>query len=257
MAWIGTNRSRKLVSALGLLAALLLGSCGGGQPASSKLQIYAAASMTEVVNDLTGSFDGAAAANFGSSSDLARQIEDGAPAGVYITAGRSWSDYLVGKNLVDGEPVVIARNSLVCVAPADSALKIRGPVDLLHRPLTTNKIAIADEGVPAGDYARESLATFGVLEPMRHLLVGQKDVRAVLRAVELGEVDAGFVYATDARAAKVIVLCELDPTSHKPVEYLALVPKSAPDKEAARAFLKHLQSDKSREALKARGFTLP
>jgi molybdate transport system substrate-binding protein len=143
------------------------------------------------------------------------------------------------------------------VAPADSALKIRGPVDLLHRELRTNKIAIADEGVPAGDYARESLATFGVLEPMKHLLVGQKDVRAVLRAVELGEVDAGFVYATDARAAKVIVLCELDPTSHKPVEYLALIPKSAPDKETARAFLQHLQSDKSREALKARGFTLP
>ena len=149
------------------------------------------------------------------------------------------------------------RNRLVCIAPEGSALgraPPSTPKELVARIATGDRIAIADAGVPAGDYARQSLAATGDLEALRPHLVGQEDVRAVLRAVDSGQAVAGFVYATDARIAPVVALFSLEPASHDPIAYHAAMTRQASDPALARAFLDHLHSPAARRILAAAGF---
>ena len=144
--------------------------------------------------------------SFGASSTLARQIRDGAPADVFLSASPDWVDFLREGGALAGEPIVLARNRLVCVASHGSPLAAQGAVDpraLLDRIGAEGRVAIADEGVPAGEYARAALAHLGLLDAFTPHLVGQPDVRAVLHAVEIGELGAGFVYSTDAKVADV------------------------------------------------------
>jgi molybdate transport system substrate-binding protein len=246
-----------------LLAALLCASAlavpAGADP--DRLTVYAAASLSEVVEALARRFPGARVrTSFGSSSELARQIEDGAPADVFLSASPDWIDFLREAGALAGEPVVIARNRLVCVAPAGSALAARGasgPAALLAALAPGDRVAIAVEGVPAGEYARKALAHLGLLDAYRPRLVGQKDVRAVLHAVEQGELPAGFVYATDARIARVVRLFDLDPASHPPIEYDAAALRGAPNPLGARRFLEYLHSETAHELLSSAGFALP
>lgn len=251
----------------------------GGAPGVTPLRVLAAASLTEVVEALASSFpDGAVEASFGASSDLARQIKDGAPADVFLSASPEWVDFLREAGTLVGEPVLFARNALVCVAPQDSPLataektaaakpeaagspRVRDPRTLLARIEAGDEIvAIADAGVPAGDYARKALAKLGLAATFEKRLVGQKDVRAVLHAVEQGEVAAGFVYATDARIARVETLFAFDPATHPPIEYLAVVVRQADepaDSDLAQRFVAYLRSDAARARLSAAGFVLP
>ena len=199
--------------------------------------------------------------SFGASSELARQIRDGAPADVFLSASPEWIDFLREAGKLEGEAAVFARGELVAIAAAGSGLRERGVVDaasLLEKGLAPGeRVAIADAGVPAGEYARQALAKLGLGEAYRPRLVGQKDVRAVLNAVEKRELAAGFVYATDARAAAVEVLFRFDPASHAPIEYLAAAVQGAPNAEGARAFLAFLASEAARAELAAAGFALP
>src|SRR5574338_32086 len=215
--------------------------------APEKLRVLAAASLTEVVEVLAKRFEGAqVVTSFGASSELARQIEDGAPADVFVSASPEWVDFLREAGALDGEAVVIARNELVCIAPKGSPLASRGAADpkgLLGLLEQGELVAIADEGVPAGEYARKALAHAGLLEAYRPHLVGQKDVRAVLHAVERGEVQAGFVYATDARVASVEHLFAFDPASHPPIEYHAAALRGARTPAEARHFVAWLRSE--------------
>lgn len=242
------------MSALCLATCLLVAACGGG--ASDTIVVFAPASTTNVVNELAGGFGGASVkTSFGASSDLARQIKDGAPAHVFISASGTWVDYLNDAGALDGESVVFARNVLVCVAPADSVLEAGDAATLLGKLSGTDRIAIADEGVPAGDYARQSMAATGDLVRMRPWLVGQKDVRAVVRAVEMGECAGGFVYATDAKVANVKVLFTFAPGTHKPIEYYAAVVKGGGAR--AREFIQYIVSEPARAGLRDAGFILP
>jgi molybdate transport system substrate-binding protein len=229
--------------------------CGGGSNANENetLRVSAAASMTDVVEKLGAGFEGGkVSGNYGSSSDLARQIKDGAPADVYISASRKWADYMTAEGLADGEMLVFARNTLVCVAPADSKADVK---DLKALPGAGFKlIAIGDEGVPAGDYAREAFAKTGVAAALKPSLVGQRDVRAVLQAVKTGEVDCGFVYATDAKTADVRTLFTVDSGAHAPIEYYACAVKGAQQPAVAKAFLEYLKSDAARAILREAGF---
>jgi molybdate transport system substrate-binding protein len=231
-----------------------------GEP--DPVRVYAAASLTDLVTTLAARWGAApVAASFGASSELARQIADGAPADVFLSASPEWIDFLDEAGKLAGEPLVFARGELVCIAADPGALRARGVVDaasLLEKGLTRgDRVAIADAAVPAGAYARQALASLGLAEAYRPRLVGQKDVRAVLNAVEKGELPAGFVYATDARAAGLPVLFPFDPKGHAPIEYLAAVVAPAARADSARAFVEFLSSDTARAELTDLGFRLP
>ncbi len=245
-----------------ILCCVLLAGCTS-RVEDKTVTVYAAASMTDVVTEVVAGYEGGAVkTSFGSTSELARQIEDGAPADVLVSASRKWADYLKENGRLDADYRVFASNALVCIVPAGSDLKpaaIKDPAALLNQVRQSDvRIAIADEGVPAGEYARSALEGLGLLVHYKRLLVGQKDVRATLRAVESGEVVAGFVYATDARTSdKVEVLFKFDPATHESIDYYVAVVKDARNAKAARAFVDHMFSDKSKAVLEAKGFVLP
>jgi molybdate transport system substrate-binding protein len=246
-----------LVVAVSIAAA---GSASAAEPAP-QLRVFAAASMTELVNALAARFEGAAVrARFGSSSELARQIADGAPADVFVSAGPDWVDFLREKDALAGDAVVFAGNELVAIAPLGSRLAARGAADAgrLAKGLAPgDRVAIADAGVPAGEYARQALRALGLESAYRPFLVGQKDVRAVLYAVERGEAQAGFVYATDARLAKVERLFALPAGSHDPIAYFAAVVRGSPRAAEAERFVAFLRGTAARELLAGAGFSLP
>jgi molybdate transport system substrate-binding protein len=240
-----------------LTATMLIASCGGAE--SGRVAVFAAASTTDVVTALAADFGEPVSPSFGSSSSLARQIADGAPADVFISANRRWIDYLHERQRLDGDAIVFATNRLVCVtppgaSPLDSGAQHASPLRALLGSLgPRDRVAIADEGVPAGEYARQSLRAAGLLEQFQPRLVGQADVRAVLRAVANREVAAGFVFATDARGVDVL----FEMSGHEPIEYFAAVVKDARNANAARRFVEYLRGEKAREVLTQAGFTLP
>jgi molybdate transport system substrate-binding protein len=244
---------------------LLASLAAGAGPASAEpkpvLRVLAAASLTEVVEALAQPFEDARVeASFGSSGTLARQIRDGAPADVFLSASAGWIEYLAEADALADGSVVIARNRLVCIAGRSAAAAlgpVAGPRVLLERLGSDARVAIADEGVPAGEYARRALERAGLLEAYRRRLVGQRDVRAVLNAVERGDLTAGFVYATDAAVADVAVLFSFEASSHPPIEYRAAVLRGAQSPARARSFLEYLQSEAARAALSRAGFALP
>jgi len=247
-------------SALAIAAwvALAFGASAHAQAKKPRLRVLAAASLTEVVAKLGERFDAATlVTSFAASNELARQIADGMPADVFLSASPEWTAFLREKNALAGEAVVFARNQLVCVAPRGSALTANGAKDLsaLAAALAPGDlVAIADAGVPAGEYARQSIAAAGLSERLRPLLVGRKDVRAVLQSVESGEMNAGFVYASDARIADVHVLFALDPASHAPIVYQAAVVEASTQRGLAERFVAFLGSAAARAALAEAGF---
>jgi molybdate transport system substrate-binding protein len=253
------SRSRALLAC----ALALVGTIGALARAEEapRLRVLAAASLTEVVTALAERFAGArVSASFGASSELARQIADGAPADVFVSASPEWTEFLRERERLDGEPVLVARNALVCVAPRGSPLAGGAVADLhalLERLGPGELVALADEGVPAGEYARRALAHAGLRDAYRRRLVGQKDVRAVLHAVESGEVAAGFVYATDARLAAVERLFTFDPATHPPIELLAAALRDSDHPAEARRFVAFLRGEAARALLAEAGFALP
>lgn len=259
-------RSRRLLVAA---ASMILASPPACRHASDgarqRVVVFAAASMTDALFALEPVYEAATGRDlrpsYGASSDLARQIRDGAPAAVFLSASRSWIDYLVDAGMAAGEPLVIATNRLACIVPEGSALLGSGidTLGALGKALyrTDLRFAIAEEGVPAGDYTREALSAAGVTTTLSTRLVGQKDVRAVLRAVERGALDGGFVYASDVDAARVRRLFDIDPRLHTRVEYAALPLRGAGDRDAAARFIEFLRGDVARRILAERGFTLP
>lgn len=232
------------------------GNAGASGKSAVTVRVSAAASMTDVMERLGARFEGGkVSGNYGASSDLARQIKDGAPADVYVSAAKKWADFMTAEGLDDGGVKVFARTSLVCVVPADSGVQVPGLKDL---PAAGFKlIAIGDEGVPAGDYTREAFKSAGVTDALKPFLVGQKDVRAVLKAVESGDVDCGFVYSTDAKVAKVRVLFTVEASAHKPIEYYVCAVKGAENPEAAKLFIEYLLSAKGHAILREAGFEVP
>jgi molybdate transport system substrate-binding protein len=226
--------------------------------ATDELRVFAAASMTELVNALAARFEGAAVRpSFGASSELARQIADGAPADVFVSAGPDWVDFLREKNVLAGETVAFAGNELVAIATPGAGLAAGDAASLARTLAPGDRVAIADAGVPAGEYARQALRALVLEDAYRPLLVGQKDVRAVLNAVERGEAKAGFVYATDARVAKIERLFALPAGSHDPILYYAAVVKASARQAGAERFVAFLRGPEARELLAGAGFSLP
>lgn len=195
--------------------------------------------------------------SFAGSSALARQIEAGAPADLFISADEEWMDYVAGKALVrKGTRVSFLTNSLVLVAPAKStarlAIKPRFP---LAKALGNGRLAMADpDAVPAGKYGRESLTRLGVWSSVEGRVARAENVRAALAFVARGEAPLGIVYATDARAENSVRIVGTFPaSSHAPISYPVAVLAKSTNREA-EAFRRFLISAEGKAVFRRFGF---
>ena len=179
--------------------------------------------------------------NFGSSGSLARQIEQGAPVDLFLSAGAKPVDELKAKGLVDaGQYRILLRNRLVLIAPSDS--KLASVSQLGSKEV--NKIALGEPAsVPAGQYTMQSLQTLKLFSPLQSKFVYAKDVRQVLAYVESGNVDAGFVYATDALSSQKVKVIETLPEAlHDPIVYPIVVIAQSAHAAESRQFIHALFS---------------
>jgi len=225
--------------------------------------VFAAASTKDAITDIANAYaaagKGKVVTSFGSSGDLAKQIENGAPASIFISADTKWADYLDKKNLlVLGTRSDLLGNHLVLVAPLDSTMNIDlKPGAPLAAALGDGKLALADpESVPAGRYGKASLIKLGIWDSVKSHVVGAKDVRATLALVELGEAPAGIVYATDAALSKKVKVIGVFPDdSHPPIVYpVALV--TGHDTPEAKAFFTYMKAPDAAAVFKKYGFIL-
>ncbi len=221
--------------------------------------VLAAASLGEVLPEVGEAWarEGHAAPRFSfdASSRLAKQIEAGLAADVFVSADLDWMDYLDRRRLLaEGSRRVIAGNRLVVVLPAASTLTLADPRPLASPALT--HLALAADTVPAGKYGRAALAWAGIAGAVEPKVVNGENVRTVLAWVAAGEADAGIVYATDARAEPRVKAAYTFPvTAHSPIVYPAAVLGGAADPPAARSFLDFLKSAAARPIFEAAGFT--
>jgi molybdate transport system substrate-binding protein len=209
--------------------------------------VLAAASLQESLTAAAGAWAARRHSNpilsFAASSALARQIEAGAPADLFISADEEWMDYVQDKGLVrPGTRVSFLGNRLVLIAPATSrgVLAIR-PGFALAAALGSGRLALADpDAVPAGKYAKAALTSLGVWASLEPRLARAENVRAALAFVERGEAPYGIVYETDAKASKKVrVVARFPEASHPPISYpvAALTGGASRDAEAFRRFL--------------------
>jgi molybdate transport system substrate-binding protein len=228
-------------------AAVLLAGCGGDD---ERLTVYAAASLTEVFQQL----DADARFNFAGSDELATQIREGAEADVYAAASPRYAEELFREGLVE-QPRVFATNRLVLIVSRRSDDQIRTLADVRRDGV---KLVIAAEGVPAGDYAREALERAGATDLLERAVSEEEDVKGVLGKVALGEADAGFVYATDARTAAAKVRTIALPRAIAPeIRYPAAVVSDTDRPAAAEKFVDDLFGARARTLLRAAGFGVP
>ena len=224
------------------------------------ITVFGAASLTEVLQDLGDAFTKDTSIpvrfSFASSSALARQIENGAPADLFFSADLEWMDYLQARALIrTATRVDMVGNQLILVAPVDSkvALKIE-PHFPLAATLGKGRLATGDpDSVPAGRYAKEALISLGVWDSVSARLVRADSVRAALAFVDRGETPLGIVYATDALADKKVRFVDAFPAeSHEPIIYPAALTNVA-NADAAK-FLAYIRGPAGDLAFKRYGF---
>ena len=232
-------------------------------PLSARAQtVFAAASLTDAMKDLSAKWAAAGhqplSLSFGSSSTLARQIEQGAPANVFASADEKWMDYLADKKLIaDGTRKDLLGNDLVLVVSADKPMHVTidKSFDLMGLLGANGRLATGDPAhVPVGIYAEQALQALGMWDAVSPRLARTEDVRAALLLVERGEAPVGIVYATDAAVSKAVMIAGTFPAaSHDPVSYPFAVVKSG-DTPDARALLQFLSSPPARAVFTQRGF---
>jgi molybdate transport system substrate-binding protein len=189
---------------------------------------------------------------FAASSVLAAQVRAGAPIDVFVSADARIADALEREGLIDSR-CAVAGNRLVVVTARDAALEIQRPHDLVAP--NVRRIAIPEHAVPVGRYAREWLASHGLLEQVAARTVRTEHARATLIAVDLGLVDVAIVYASDVRRARSARVAFEIPREEQPrIAYVAATLADAAQREPARAFLRFLRGPSSAEVLARAGF---
>jgi molybdate transport system substrate-binding protein len=211
------------------------------------LVVYAAASLTDVLQELGASYEksggGPVRLSFAASSALARQIESGAEADLFFSADQEWMNYLDQRHLLrEGTRVDLLGNRLALVAPVTSNVQLTvGPGFALRAALHDERLATGDpDSVPVGRYAKAALTTLGVWNDVADRLVRAENVRSALAFVARGEVPLAIVYETDARVdPKVRVVALFPESSHPPIRYpVALTRGAAPEAAALLAYLR-------------------
>jgi molybdate transport system substrate-binding protein len=228
---------------------------------SATVTVYAAASVKEALDELASRFQKHSGSkvivSYAGSPLLARQIEKGAPADLFISADTDWMDYLERrKALRPGTRVDLLSNRIVLIAPADSkvALKIERNFKLAEA-LGASRMAMADpDSVPAGKYGEAALQSLGVWSKVASRVARAENVRAALALVARGESALGVVYATDAAAEKrVRIVGEFSPQLHPPIVYPAAV-LAASGSSSAQPFLDYLKTGAAHEVWQRYGF---
>lgn len=248
---------------LAIASALALSSPGAR--AQSSVTVFAAASLTDALRELGQRWQAGGHAaprfSFAASSALARQIEQGAPADLFVSADEPWMDHVQQRGLiVDATRQSVLGNALVLVAPAASArpVALARDTDLATLLGPRGRIATGDPAhVPVGRYAQAALTWMGQWEALSPRLARADNVRSALLLVERGEAPFGIVYATDAAAsAAVRVVGTFPPESHPPVSYPFALTRRAEGNAEARALLAFLTGAEAVPTWRRFGFTI-
>jgi molybdate transport system substrate-binding protein len=228
---------------------------------AANLRVSAAASLTDALHDIARLYERDAHEtllfDFGASSTLARQIAEGTPSDVFISADELKMDQLQQHGyIVKASRRSILSNALVIIVPSDSNLKINGPAGLADRSIST--IAVAEpQSVPAGIYAKEYLRKNHVWDRIKDKLIQTENVRAALAAVESGNVQAGIVYRTDALISHSVRIAFEVPLSEGPrISYPVAIVGDSKQKIAAQQFIDFLQSPTAQEVFRKYGFII-
>jgi molybdate transport system substrate-binding protein len=249
---------RTTLQIAGMLLGLLM--AFGAAATAETFTVFAAASLKDALDENVRAYQVGTGdkiiVSYAASSALAKQIESGAPADLFISADLEWMDYLEQRRLIriDTRRNLVG-NRLVLIAPADSRTSVKIEPGLpLPRMLGDGRLAMANpEAVPAGKYGKTSLEALGVWKEVAPMVVGAENVRAALVLVSRGEASLGIVYRTDAAVEpKVRVVAEFPEDSHPPIVYPAAV--TAMGKPGALAFLESLSSRAARAVFGKYGF---
>ncbi len=250
----------------GLFAAFIV-LCGAAfSPALAQdktLTVFAAASMKNALDEIDSAFTAKAGikvvASYAASSTLAKQIEQGAPADIFVSADTDWMDYAAARKDID-EPtrINLLGNSIVLIAPKDSAIDhvAIGPGFDLAKLAGAGKIAIGDvRAVPAGKYAKAALEKLGAWEAAESKFAMADNVRGALTLVARGEAVLGIVYSTDAKVeAGVKIVGAFPVDSHPPIIYPVAATRTA--KAGAAGYLAFLRSFAAKAVFEKYGFSL-
>ena len=227
--------------------------------AAEKIRVYAASSLTNALNSLIADYskqhDASIVAIYAGSSSLARQIEQGAPADIYISANTLWVDYLIKQGVVGKQNVNnFAHNQLVVIAPKTShvSLNAHDAASWLNA-LNDQRLAIGQtNAVPAGIYAKQALEYLGVWEAVHTSLAPTNNVRTTLALVERGEAPLGIVYLSDAQVSdKVKIIYRFAPTSHQAIDYPIVTLSQT---KSVKQFSAYLQSEVAKNTVRQYGF---
>jgi molybdate transport system substrate-binding protein len=249
------------IAFLAIPALSLLPVAASSQPAAP-VTVFAAASLTDSLKQVADAYKARTGAtvtlSFGASSTLARQIEQGARADIFLSADTDWMEYLQQKGqIVEGTRKDLLGNRLVLVAGPDAkpAPKIAPHFDLAGA-LGDRRLALADPAsVPAGKYAKAALTALGVWDSVASKVANAENVRVALEYVARGEAPYGIVYATDAKVAPAVHVAGIFPEdSHPPIIYPTALTKTA--SPGAKAFLDFLSSAQARAIFEKAGFTV-
>ncbi len=248
--------ARRALLSGALLSAALLGmlpASGWAQGAAIPLAqpdliVLAASSLTDALNELGPAFTAVThrgvKLSYAASSALARQVEAGAPADVFVSADTDWMDYLQMRNLIDaGSRRNVLGNRLVLISPADSTVTVRiAPHFALAKLLGEGRLATGNpDSVPVGKYAKIALTNLGVWNAVQDKIAAADNVRAALALVARGEAPLGIVYRTDALIEKKVrIVADFPASSHDPIVYPAAATAHA--HEGATDFVKFLGS---------------
>ena len=231
--------------------------------AAADVTVFAAASLKEALDEQARTFEASTGnkvvASYGGSNALAKQIEAGAPADLFISADLDWMDYVDQRHLLaPNARFNLLRNTLVLIAPASSSSTLKiAPNFGLAAALGTEKLAMANpDSVPAGKYGKRALEALGVWTSVDKQVARAETVRAALVLVARGEAPFGIVYKTDAVADKgVKVVDTFPPNSHPPIIYPAALTKDTKSADA-KPFLDYLKSINARPAFEKHGFSV-
>lgn len=232
------------------------GAGGGNGEVSGAVAVFAAASLTETFTQIGADFEAANPGtvvrfNFSGSSTLANQINQGAPADVFVSANPANMQIIIDAGSATGLATIVVRNQLVIAVPVGNPHNVTSLADLADPEL---KVALCAEQVPCGAASRAALDTGGVdLTPVTLEL----DVKAALSKLTLGEIDAALVYRTDVAAEEAVEGVEFPESEAAINDYPMVVLNDAPNPRAARAFTEYLRSEPATAVLLEAGFQAP
>lgn len=226
------------------------------------VKLYAAASLTDALTELSASYqkshaDVSIKKSFAGSSTLAKQIENGAPADIFISADNDWEDYLFQRGLLQKESrKKLLANELVLISPLTNEIKVALEPTFNFAAAFNGRLCTGDTAsVPVGKYAKQTLTYYAWWDKIAPRVVGTEDVRTALAFVERGECNLGIVYKTDAQLSKKVKVVAIFPAaSHTPIEYPGALTKNA--SAEAKVFWAFLQSEEAKKVFARYGFSV-